>query len=91
MSGLTSDFGHELGFIEKLRRISWGLVVLVLVAASCGIAVLYSATAPLRSPLSRRQWPTRRCASESCEFREIRSRYRSIAASRATKASFIRP
>jgi rod shape determining protein RodA len=43
MSGLTSDFGHELGFIEKLRGISWGLVVLVLVAASCGIAVLYSA------------------------------------------------
>jgi rod shape determining protein RodA len=43
MAGLTSDFGHELGFIEKLRGISWGLVVLVFVAASCGIAVLYSA------------------------------------------------
>ncbi|MBV9378671.1 MAG: rod shape-determining protein RodA [Alphaproteobacteria bacterium] len=43
MSGLTSDFGRELGFIEKLRGISWGLVVLVLVAASCGIAVLFSA------------------------------------------------
>src|SRR5215471_1545899 len=43
MAGLTSDFGRELGFIEKLRGISWGLVVLVLVAASCGIAVLYSA------------------------------------------------
>jgi len=42
MAGLTSDFGRELGFIEKLRGISWGLVVLVLVAASCGIAVLYS-------------------------------------------------
>jgi len=43
MAGLTSDFGHELGFIEKLRGISWGLVLLVFVAASCGIAVLYSA------------------------------------------------
>lgn len=43
MAGLTSDFGHELGFLEKLRGISWGLVLLVFVAASCGIAVLYSA------------------------------------------------
>ena len=43
MSGLTSDFGHELGLIEKLRGVSWGLVLLVFVAASCGIAVLYSA------------------------------------------------
>src|SRR5215469_5270147 len=43
MAGLTSDFGHELGFIEKLRGISWGLVLLVFAAASCGIAVLYSA------------------------------------------------
>ena len=43
MAGLTSDFGRELGFVDKLRGISWGLVLLVFVAASCGIAVLYSA------------------------------------------------
>src|SRR5207302_905401 len=34
---------HELSFVDKLRGISWGLVLLVLIAASCGIAVLYSA------------------------------------------------
>jgi len=43
VAGLTSDFGRELGFVDKLRGISWGLVLLVFVAASCGIAVLYSA------------------------------------------------
>ncbi|HMD64605.1 MAG TPA: rod shape-determining protein RodA [Stellaceae bacterium] len=43
MAGLTSDLGHELGFLDKLRGISWGLVLLVFIAASCGIAVLYSA------------------------------------------------
>jgi rod shape determining protein RodA len=43
VAGLTSEFVHELGFVDKLRGISWGLVLLVLIAASCGIAVLYSA------------------------------------------------
>ena len=43
MAGLTSDFEREPGFADKLRGISWGLVLLVFIAASCGIAVLYSA------------------------------------------------
>ena len=43
MAGLASDFGHELGFLDKLRSISWGLVLLVFIAAACGIAELYSA------------------------------------------------
>ena len=40
---MASDFGHELGFLDKLRSISWGLVLLVFIAAACGIAELYSA------------------------------------------------
>jgi rod shape determining protein RodA len=40
---LTSGLGHELGFLGKLRAISWGLMLLVSLAAACGIAVLYSA------------------------------------------------
>jgi len=40
---LTSGLGHELGFLAKLRAISWGLMLLVSLAAACGIAVLYSA------------------------------------------------
>jgi rod shape determining protein RodA len=43
VAGLTSEFGNGLAFLDKLRGISWGLVLLVFVAASCGIAVLYSA------------------------------------------------
>jgi rod shape determining protein RodA len=43
VAGLTSDYGHEPGFVDKLRGISWGLVLLVLLTACCGIAVLYSA------------------------------------------------
>src|SRR5215471_14721534 len=43
MGSLTSDLGRELGFIDKLCGISWGLVLLVLITASVGIAVLYSA------------------------------------------------
>ena len=43
MAGLTSDFGHELSFLGKLCSISWGLVLLVFIAAACGIAELYSA------------------------------------------------
>ncbi|HEX4614484.1 MAG TPA: rod shape-determining protein RodA, partial [Stellaceae bacterium] len=43
MAGLTSDLGHELSFLDKLCSLSWGLVLLVLIAASCGVAVLYSA------------------------------------------------
>jgi rod shape determining protein RodA len=43
VAGLTSDLGHELGFLDKLCNISWGLVLLVFIAAACGIAELYSA------------------------------------------------
>ena len=43
MAGLTSDLGHELSVLDKLCSISWGLVLLVFIAAACGIAELYSA------------------------------------------------
>jgi rod shape determining protein RodA len=43
VAGLTSDLGPELGFLDKLCNISWGLVLLVFIAAACGIAELYSA------------------------------------------------
>ena len=43
MAGLTSDFGHELSFLDKLCSVSLGLVLLVFIAAACGIAELYSA------------------------------------------------
>ena len=43
MAGLTSDLGRELGLLNKLCSISWGLVLLVFIAAACGIAELYSA------------------------------------------------
>src|ERR1700756_225604 len=41
---MSSDLGHdELSLLEKIRSISWPLVLLIFVAAICGIAVLYSA------------------------------------------------
>ena len=43
MAGLSSDTGHELSLVGKLGGVSWGLVLLVFIAAFCGIAVLYSA------------------------------------------------
>ncbi len=44
MATLTSDLGRrELTILEKIRGVSWGLVVLVFTAACFGIAVLYSA------------------------------------------------
>ncbi len=43
MAGLTSDLGNELNLFGKLCGISWGLVLLVFLAAGCGIAELYSA------------------------------------------------
>jgi rod shape determining protein RodA len=43
VAGLSSDPGHELSFVGKLGGVSWGLVLLVFIAAFCGIAVLYSA------------------------------------------------
>src|SRR5712691_6818220 len=44
MAGLTSDLDrYELSLVEKIRAVSWGLVLLIFVAASLGVAVLYSA------------------------------------------------
>jgi rod shape determining protein RodA len=40
----TSDLGrHELSLWERIRSISWPLLLLIFIAASFGIAVLYSA------------------------------------------------
>src|SRR6476646_5817875 len=44
MATLTSDLGRrEPTLLEKIRGVSWGLVLLVFTAACFGIAVLYSA------------------------------------------------
>ncbi len=44
MAALTSDLGRrELSLVEKIGSISWGLVLLILIAACFGVAVLYSA------------------------------------------------
>ena len=44
MASLSSDFGRrELRFWEKVRGLSWGLVLLIGAAACFGVAVLYSA------------------------------------------------
>jgi rod shape determining protein RodA len=44
MASLTADLDRrEPSLIEKICRINWALVLLIFVAATCGIAVLYSA------------------------------------------------
>jgi rod shape determining protein RodA len=44
MAALTSDLSRrELTLLEKIRGVSWGLVLLILTAAGFGVAVLYSA------------------------------------------------
>jgi rod shape determining protein RodA len=43
VAGLSSDTGHELSLVDKLGGISGPLVLMVFIAASCGVAVLYSA------------------------------------------------
>jgi rod shape determining protein RodA len=44
VASLTTDLdGQEPTLLEKIRTISWGLVVLIFVAACFGVAVLYSA------------------------------------------------
>lgn len=44
MASPTSDLGwHEPSLLEKIRSISWPLVLLIFVAASLGVAILYSA------------------------------------------------
>jgi rod shape determining protein RodA len=56
MPRLTSDFGErELRFPEKIRSISWGLVLLVFIAAAIGIGVLYSAADGAMQPWAATQ------------------------------------
>jgi rod shape determining protein RodA len=44
MANLTSELGRrELTLVERIQNISWGLMLLIVVAACFGIAVLYSA------------------------------------------------
>ena len=44
MANLTSELGRrELTLVERIQNISWGLMLLIVVAACFGIVVLYSA------------------------------------------------
>jgi rod shape determining protein RodA len=44
MFDLTSDVGHgELRFVDKLRGIQWGLVLMIAAISAIGFAMLYSA------------------------------------------------
>jgi len=44
MASMSSDLGRDgPSLMEKIRSISWPLVSLIFIAATCGIAVLYSA------------------------------------------------
>jgi rod shape determining protein RodA len=44
MDSMSADLGRdEPSLMEKIRSISWPLVLLIFIAATCGIAVLYSA------------------------------------------------
>jgi len=44
MASMSSDLGRDgPSLMEKIRSISWPLVLLIFIAATCGIAVLYSA------------------------------------------------
>jgi rod shape determining protein RodA len=52
----TSDLGwHERSLLEKIRSISWPLVLLIFAAASLGIAVLYSAANASMQPWATTQ------------------------------------
>ena len=55
MPGLSTDVGHELSLLDKLSSISWGLVLLVFIAAACGIAELYSAADGAMQPWAATQ------------------------------------
>jgi rod shape determining protein RodA len=55
VAGLTPDDGPEPGPLDKLQGISWGLMLLVFLAASCGIAVLYSAADGAMEPWAAAQ------------------------------------
>lgn len=45
----------ELGFLQKVQQLNWGLVVLLSIVASIGIAALYSAAGGNFSPWASRQ------------------------------------
>src|SRR5438094_8778151 len=56
MANLQSDFGRrELRFWDKVRCLSWGLVLLIGAAACFGIAVLYSAADGGMDPWAAKQ------------------------------------
>lgn len=56
MANLSSDFGRrELRLWEKLRCLSWGLVLLISAAACAGIAMLYSAADGSMDPWAAKQ------------------------------------
>jgi rod shape determining protein RodA len=53
---LSADFDRsELRFSEKIRALSWGLVLLIAAAACFGIAVLYSAADGTMDPWAAKQ------------------------------------
>ena len=56
MANLQSDFGRrELRFWDKVRGLSWGLVLLIGAAACFGVAVLYSAADGSMDPWAAKQ------------------------------------
>jgi rod shape determining protein RodA len=56
MASLTSDLGrHDLTIAERIRGISWGLVLAILLIACFGVAVLYSAADGSMQPWAAKQ------------------------------------
>jgi rod shape determining protein RodA len=56
VAGLTSSLDrHEPTLLEKVRGVSWGLLLLILTGACCGIAVLYSAADGNMQPWAAKQ------------------------------------
>src|SRR5262245_27197949 len=56
MASLTSDLGrHDLTFAERIRSVSWGLVLAILLIACFGVAVLYSAADGSMQPWAAKQ------------------------------------
>jgi rod shape determining protein RodA len=56
LADLDSDFGRlKPKFVERIRSISWGLVLLIAVVTGVGIAVLYSAADGSMQPWAAKQ------------------------------------
>jgi rod shape determining protein RodA len=56
VASLSSDLRRqELTLVQKIRGISWGLVLLICTAACCGFAVLYSAADGNMEPWAAKQ------------------------------------